>query len=103
METYNFFISTDLWKQYKKHGKQHPHSKLTIINANDKFVQYQPDADQFIKNKLAQENVKVEYGLNLVAIDQKNFKATFQNVKTGEKVVKEYHNLYSLIPCKPHQ
>lgn len=41
--------------------------------------------------------------MNLIGIDQNKYKATFQNLKTGKKVVRDYNNLYSLIPCKPHQ
>lgn len=38
VETYNFFISDEIWTWFKAHGKLHPHSRLIILNANDKFV-----------------------------------------------------------------
>lgn len=62
VEAYNFFISLDLWSWYKGNGKLHPNATLTIMNANDKFVQYNDDADQFIKSELERRGVKVEYG-----------------------------------------
>jgi len=38
IETYSFFISTEIWKWYKHHGKLSPINSFTIVNANDKFV-----------------------------------------------------------------
>jgi hypothetical protein len=31
-----------------------------------------------------------------------NYKMTTKNLKTGESNVRDYHNLYSIIPTKPH-
>jgi hypothetical protein len=45
VETYNFFVSLDIWSYFKFHGKLHPNSSLTVINANDKFVQFNDQAD----------------------------------------------------------
>lgn len=103
IEAYNFFISTDIWKWYKANGKLHPNATLTIMNANDKFVQFMDSADSYIKEELERRGVRVEYGMNLVEINQEKQIATYQNLKTGEKVQKPYHNLYSILPTKPHQ
>jgi len=84
IETYNFFISSEVWKWYVTHGKLHPKFTFTIMNANDKFAQYIDSADQFIKDLLQKNRVRVEYGQNLVKINAKEFKATFKNFQTGE-------------------
>jgi len=59
-------------------------------------------ADTFIKDEIAKRGVKVEYGKKLVEIDKANYKAIFENLKTGERETRDYNNLYSIIPCKPH-
>jgi len=102
IETYNFLISTEIWKWYRHHGKLSPKYSFTIVNANERFVQYLDSADTFIKDEIAKRGVKIEYGKNLVEIDKENFKAVFQDLKTGEKETRDYNNLYSIIPCKPH-
>jgi hypothetical protein len=38
VETYNFFISHEIWKWYSFHGKLSPIHSFTIVNANDRFV-----------------------------------------------------------------
>lgn len=102
VETYNFFISDEIWKWYKNHGKLSPNHSITIVNANDKFVQFQDDVDKFIKDELARRGLNVEYGLNLVGVDKATQTATFENVRTKERSTRPYNNLYSLIPSKPH-
>jgi len=99
----NFFMTNELWKWYLKSGKLSPKSSLTIVNANDSFCQHFDKADKFIKDKLKEENVKVEYGWKLIEIHATENLATFENIKTGEKVIKPFSNLYTLPPGKPHQ
>lgn len=41
-------------------GRVSPKSSFTVVNANDTFIQYQPEADDFIKKEL------VRRGINLV-------------------------------------
>jgi sulfide:quinone oxidoreductase len=62
VETYNFFISTEIWRWYKANGKLNPKATFTVMNANDKFVQYNDSADSYIKEELERQGVKIEYG-----------------------------------------
>ena len=52
---------------------------------------------------MGRNGIDIELGTNIVEIDKKNYKATFENVRTGEKSVKDYNNLYVIPPTKPHQ
>lgn len=74
---------------------------MTIINANDKFVQFNDAADQFIKSELDKKGIKVELGKNLVEIDMKNYRITLAD-RSGKTEQRDYNNVYSLIPCQPH-
>lgn len=84
-------------------GKLSPISKFTVVNANNTFCEYFEPADRFIKESLKKAGAEIELGTKLVEVDKKNFKATFENVETGEKSVRDYHNLYAIPPTKPHQ
>lgn len=86
-----------------KIGKLSPISSFTVTNANDTYCQYFDQADQFIKENLKKNGVESELNTKLVEIDKKNYKATFENVNTGEKSVRDYSALYVIPPTKPHQ
>jgi len=58
-------------------------------------------ADQFIKENIKKHGIEVELGTKLVEIDKNNFKATFENVETGERTTRDYHNLYVIPPTSP--
>ena len=64
MESYNFLLTDKIWNLYKTNGKLSPLSSFTIVNANDKFVQY--------NETLKKRNIKVENGLKLVEIKKEN-------------------------------
>jgi len=78
-------------------------NQFTITNANDTFCQYFDEADRFIKENIKKNGITIELVTKLVEIDKHNFKATFENVESGEKSVREYHNLYVIPPTKPHE
>lgn len=103
VETYNFFLASEIWKWYERHGKLSPIHSVTVFNANKKFCHFNDAADKFIKDELKKRGIKVEYGLNLVEINQEANKATFESVETKELITKEFSNLYSLIPCEKDQ
>ena len=72
------------------------------MNANEKFVQYLEEADSFIKDLLEKRQIKVEYGQKLIGLNKEKQEATFLNKNTGKNDVREYTNLYSLIPTQPN-
>lgn len=41
--------------------------------------------------------------MNLVEINKEKQEAVFENVKSKERHSRPYSNLYSIMPCKPHQ
>lgn len=100
VECFNFFVSDEVWRWAQSNGSLSPVHSFTIMNANDKFVQYCDSADAFIKERLEKKGIKVEYNTKLLEIHQDGQKATFVNTKTGEKSVRDYHNLYSIVPGK---
>lgn len=73
------------------------------MNANDKFSQFFDEADDFIKAKIAEKRINVEYGWNLVKVNKDNQTAVFRNVESGEEQTRDYNNLYAIPPTKPHQ
>jgi len=99
----NFFLSSDIWRWYSTNGKLSPIHSLTVVNANDNFCAHFEEADKFIKENLKKHKINVEYGWNLKEVNMQENLATFENVKTKEKVQKPYTNLYSLPPSKPHK
>jgi len=101
--SFNFFNAAEVWRWYSSNGKLSPVSNFTVTNANETFCQYFDQADQFIKENLKKNGVDIELNTKLVEIDKKNYKATFENVKSGEKSVREYSSLYVIPPTKPHQ
>lgn len=101
VSSYNFFNAAQVWRWYRGNGKVSPISKFTVVNANNTFVQYFDSADQFIKENLKNNGIEIELGTKLVEIDKNNFKATFENISTGERSTKDYHNLYVIPPTKP--
>ncbi|EGR27203.1 hypothetical protein IMG5_200230 [Ichthyophthirius multifiliis] len=103
VECFNFFISDEIWKWASCNGALSPKHNFTIMNANEKFVHYCDSADDFIKSELQKKGVNVEYNQKLVEISKDNQMATFQNLKTGETTVREYQNLYSIMPTKPNE
>ena len=40
-------------------GRVSPKSSFTVVNANDTFIKYQPEADEFIKKELVRRVVNV--------------------------------------------
>jgi hypothetical protein len=102
VENYNFFLSHRIWEWQQAHGRQSPIRSFTVINANEKFVQYNDSGDSFFKEELKRRNVRVEYGLKLSSIDKDTQKATFEDVRTGAKDVRHYEHLYAITPTKPH-
>ena len=72
MESYNFLLTDKIWNLYKTNGKLSPLSSFTIVNANDKFVQYNEAGDAYFKETLKKRNIKVENGLKLVEIKKEN-------------------------------
>jgi len=87
-----------LYVYLMKIGKLSPISKFTVTNANQSFCQHLEVADQFIKENLKKNGVEIELGSKLVEVDKNNFKAVWENVETGERVTREYHNLYVIPP-----
>jgi len=102
VNSFNFLTAAHVWKRYLAHGKLSPISKFTVVNANKTFCEYFDEADRFIKESIKKAGAEIELGTKLVEIDKKNFKATFENVESGEKSVRDYHNLYVIPPTKPH-
>jgi len=78
-------------------------SSLTVVNANDRFVQYNDAGDNFFKETLKKRNIKVETGVKLVEINKDNQTAVWKNIVTGETTTKWYNNLYVITPTKPNQ
>ena len=70
VESYNFFLSQKIWEWQQAHGRQSPIRSFTVINANNRFVQYNDSGDNFFKEELKKRNVRVEYGLKITAIDK---------------------------------
>jgi NADH dehydrogenase FAD-containing subunit len=101
ISSFNFFNATQVWKWYRGNGKLSPISKFTVANANQSFCEHLEVADHFIKENLKRNGVEIELGTKLVEIDKNNFKATFENVETGERTTRDYHNLYVIPPTKP--
>ncbi|KAM3131529.1 hypothetical protein pb186bvf_016313 [Paramecium bursaria] len=102
VEAYNFFLTNKIWNQQISNGRQSPISDLTIINANDKFVQYSESGDYFFKEELKKRNIKVEYGLKLVGVNKETNTATFEDVQTGKQQDRPYNSLYQIAPTKPN-
>ncbi|KAL4508309.1 hypothetical protein ABPG72_003613 [Tetrahymena utriculariae] len=100
VECFNFFVSDEVWKWAQHHGALSPKHTFTIVNANEKFVHYCDSADAFIKERLEKRGIRVEYNTKLLEVHQDGQKATFINTKTGEKSVRDYNNLYSIVPSK---
>lgn len=84
-------------------GKLSPKHSFTIINANEKFCHHSESTDAFIKSELEKRKVKVEYGVKLLGIEPTSNIANFENVKTKETSARPFTNLYSLLPCEPHE
>jgi len=99
---FNFLTAAQVWKWYGANGKVSPLSKFTVVNANRSFCQYFDEASRFIEGAIRKGGIDIESDLKLVEIDKKNFKATFENVNSGEKTVRDYHNLYAIPPTKPN-
>lgn len=51
-------------------GGLSPKSSFTVVNANDKFIQFQPEADEFIKSELGKRGVRVLYNTKLNEINK---------------------------------
>ncbi len=64
-------------------------------------MQYNDAADSFIKERLEKEGVRVEYGKNLIAVNSQKYSITVQD-RSGKTEERDYNNLYSLLPSKPH-
>ena len=75
-------------------------SRFTVVNANNTFCNDYAGGDSFIKAELEKRNINVEYGLKLVEIKKESNTAIFENIKTGQKSERPYHNLYSLFEQK---
>ena len=100
VESYSFFLSREIYNWYSVHGKLSPLHSLTIMNANEKFVQYLEKADTFIKDLVKKKGINVEYNQKLTELDPETQIATFVNTKTGEVTKRDYSNVYQLMPCK---
>lgn len=74
---------------------------MTILNANERFVQYNDAADQFFKDELKKREIEVIYNTNLEAVDMENYKITTKDLKSGKTTQRDYNNLYSILPTKP--
>lgn len=80
-----------------------PNHSFTIINANEKFCHHSESADAFIKSELEKRGVKVEYGVKFLGLEPGKQVAHFENVKTKKVESRVFSNLYSLLPCEPHE
>lgn len=80
-----------------------PKHSFTIINANEKFCHHSESADAFIKSELEKRGVKVEYGVNFLGLEQDKQIAIFENLKSKKIETRPFSNLYSLLPCEPHE
>jgi sulfide:quinone oxidoreductase len=103
VEAYNFFLSHRVWQWHLAHGRQSPIRSFTIVNANDRFVQYNDAGDTFFKEQLKKRNIKVEYGLKLVEVVKDRQEAVFEDVSSGARETRKYNNLYQILPSKPHE
>jgi NADH dehydrogenase FAD-containing subunit len=103
ISSFNFFPAAQVWRWYQSNGKLSPINRFTVFNANQTFCQYFDIADQFIKENLKKNAVDIQLGTKLVEINKENFKATFEDVATGERTVRDYHNMYVIPPTKPRK
>ena len=99
INAYNFLAAADLWSNYKKLGIITPNSTFTVINANDRFCEFEPETDQMFKDQCEKMGINVVYNTKLEAVDGKSRMMTLnENGQTSEK---EFHHLYVIPPVKP--
>ncbi|CAK61041.1 unnamed protein product (macronuclear) [Paramecium tetraurelia] len=103
VESYNFLLSQRIWEWQTANGRQSPIKKFTIIQPNERFVQYNDAGDSFFKEELKRRNINVEYGLKLVEVNKQYNTATFEDVKTGNRQTRNFNHLYAVAPTKAHE
>lgn len=99
---YHFLQAHQTWKDYKKIGHLHPNAEFKIINANDKFCQFEPETDEFFKKMCEKEGIEVLYNTELTEINKDNRTLTTID-SDGGVGVKEFNNLYVIPPSKIDQ
>ncbi|CAK65264.1 unnamed protein product (macronuclear) [Paramecium tetraurelia] len=102
VESYNFLLSQRIWEWQTANGRQSPIKRLTIIQPNERFVQYNDAGDQFFKEEIKRRNINVEYGLKLVEVNKQQNTAIFEDIKTGSRQTRPFNHLYAVAPTKPH-
>ena len=90
---YNFLQAYDYWQYYIKIGKVSPKMSLTVVNANDTFAQFDPEAHDFIMKECEKRGIKVLFNTELKEIDGKELKLTLKT-PNGSKDVRDFTNLY---------
>lgn len=64
-------MAKDLWDRQDAHGRIcWANSRLTVINANNSFVEHFNAGDSFIKSEIERRGINVEYGLKLVEVNK---------------------------------
>lgn len=65
---YNFLAAASIWNDYKKLGLIPQSATFTVINANDKFCQFEPETDQLFRDMCENYGVNVQFNTTLDSI-----------------------------------
>ena len=95
ISAYHFLMAHEFWQFYKKVGKQSPTATFTVINANDRFSQFDQDADAFIRDICEKKGIPVHFNTELVEVKGKEQLLTlkFADGRTEER---DFNNLYAI-------
>ena len=93
ISAYHFMQAQDYWNYYKKVGKISPTATLTVINANDRFTQYDAEADAFIREVCEKNGINVLFNTEVTEVKGKQQVLTLQHAD-GKTEERDFNNLY---------
>lgn len=99
---YHFMQAQDYWNFYKRIGKISPSSRLIVVNANDRFTQFDADADAFIRETCEKNGIEVLYNTELTEVKGKQLQLTLQ-LADGRREERDFNNLYVIPRGLPQQ
>jgi hypothetical protein len=99
---YSFLNAYESWQYFKKIGKVSPLSTLTIVNANDKFSQFNPEAEQVIRKEIAKRNINVIENTELIEVQKDNQRILLRDAN-GSVSTKDFNNLYVIPRGRPQE
>ena len=73
---------------------------MTVLNANDKLVQYNDEVNRYLNTKCEEFGIKIENNVVLTEIMKLKKKLILKNKKDSEQKEYEYDNFYSVLPLK---